>query len=77
MGCSFTLEEEEVQKIMKMCSFESWRNLDVNKNGGRRKDTPLAIQALETPATCCRFGRESWNISTRMSCGRSAIFMRQ
>ncbi|KAH7686804.1 P-loop containing nucleoside triphosphate hydrolase protein [Dioscorea alata] len=36
MGCPFTEEEERdgvLEKILDMCSFESLRNLEVNKNG--------------------------------------------
>jgi estrone sulfotransferase len=46
MGCSFTLEEEEVgevQKIISMCSFEKLSNLEVNKNGKCLRDISIAI----------------------------------
>ena len=46
MGCSFTLEEEEVgevQKIISMCSFEKLSNLEVNKNGKCLLDISIPI----------------------------------
>ncbi|GLT44095.1 hypothetical protein SLA2020_180110 [Shorea laevis] len=47
IGCPFSPEEEEtgvVEKIVKMCSFENLSNLEVNKTGKQREDTPMPIQ---------------------------------
>ncbi|GLU20318.1 hypothetical protein SLE2022_365250 [Rubroshorea leprosula] len=47
IGCPFSPEEEEtgaVEKIVKMCSFENLSNLEVNKTGKHREDTPISIQ---------------------------------
>ncbi|EEF47717.1 Flavonol 3-sulfotransferase, putative [Ricinus communis] len=46
MGYPFSLEEEEkgvMQKVTNMCSFENLSNLEVNKSGGHRENTTLAI----------------------------------
>ncbi|KAE8720482.1 Cytosolic sulfotransferase 16 [Hibiscus syriacus] len=43
IGHGFSLEEEKkgmVEKIVKMCSFDSLRNLEVNKNGKVLKNRP-------------------------------------
>ncbi|KFK38090.1 hypothetical protein AALP_AA3G068100 [Arabis alpina] len=33
LGCGFTGEEEQVEEIVKLCSFESLSNLEVNRQG--------------------------------------------
>ncbi|RZC75787.1 hypothetical protein C5167_000184 [Papaver somniferum] len=40
IGCSFTLEEERqgvIEDVSSLCSFEHLKNLDVNKNGSRKR----------------------------------------
>ncbi|XWS37246.1 hypothetical protein CRYUN_Cryun19dG0027000 [Craigia yunnanensis] len=47
IGYPFSLEEEEnelVEKIVKLCSFESLSNLEVNKSGKHREGTPKAME---------------------------------
>ncbi|XVE54659.1 hypothetical protein DITRI_Ditri03aG0099900 [Diplodiscus trichospermus] len=47
MGYPFSTEEEEkglVEKIVKMCSFESLSKLEVNKSGKHREGTSMVIE---------------------------------
>ncbi|XP_065871244.1 flavonol sulfotransferase-like [Euphorbia lathyris] len=46
MGCSFSVDEEKqgiVGKIVKLCSFESLSNLDVNKSASQQKDGTFTL----------------------------------
>ncbi|KAG5523491.1 hypothetical protein RHGRI_035333 [Rhododendron griersonianum] len=47
IGHPFSVAEETegvVERVMDLCSFENLSNLEVNKNGRHRVDTPVAIE---------------------------------